>query len=768
MKEDRDGFFVVKKGDIVGVYRNLGDCQTQVGSSICDPPVSVYKGYSMPKDTEEYLLSCGLKNALYSIRAADLTESLFGALVPCPFQHQSSSKGGASEHTPKKRSQEAMWSEYADAVGSVVASNDSLRKHIKLEPPKGDQQALSSGVYAVGMKEADRGYPQQRSCTLEFDGTSKGNPGQAGAGAVVRADDGSLICRLREGLGIATTSVAEYRGFILGLKYAHSKGFTSIRAQGDSKLVCMQIQGLWKVKNQNISTLFQQAKQLKDRWSCPGGDREMTNGAVDDDSKRGANEDLIVLTTEHRVLPANWRCSPAISFYSDSTKLYNRSSIRFYAGNRNSSRIRCNLKATGSSNNQPETSTGIQLYRDIERLLTETVKQSQDWGSSQDWDEIEGAWVLQPKTSKPKLVVHFIGGVFVGAAPQLSYRLFLERLRQKLVQKIAVLIILASKDIFAIGCISLLMSIPAVSFYSPCQPLLDVLVIATPYASGFDHFYIADEVQFKFDRCLRFLQERVQDLPVFGIGHSLGSVIHLLIGARYAVKRNGNVLMAFNNKDASLAVPLFSSVLVPMMQNLGPVLSQIASSPTIRLGAEMTMKQIENLSPSIMKQVFPLVEQLTPLYTDLINGKENFTPRPEETQRLIRSYYGISRNLLVKFKDDTIDETSTLAQVLSSGSAISSMLDMSIRTLPGDHALPLQQALPNAPPGMTDAVNRSSELLANLTAGTPWENVTKEVGNTLGNVDSIILNSGNSKDLDMLVETITSWMYSNTGPKLLQ
>lgn len=103
----------------------------------------------------------------------------------------------------------------------------------------------------------------------------------------------------------------------------------------------------------------------------------------------------------------------------------------------------------------------------IHRLLTETVKQSQDWGSSQDWDEIEGAWVLKPKTSKPKLVVHFVGGVFVGAAPQLSYRLFLERLRQK-----------------------------------------DVLVIATPYASGFDHFYIADEVQFKFDRCLRFLQER--------------------------------------------------------------------------------------------------------------------------------------------------------------------------------------------------------------------------------------------------------------------
>jgi hypothetical protein len=57
----------------------------------------------------------------------------------------------------------------------------------------------------------------------------------------------------------------------------------------------------------------------------------------------------------------------------------------------------------------------------------------------------------------------------------------------------------------------------------------------------------------------------------------------------------------------------------------------------------------------------------------------------------IRSYYGISRNLLIKFKDDQIDETSILAQVLSSEAAISSLLDMSIRSLPGDHGLPLQQ-----------------------------------------------------------------------------
>lgn len=43
----------------------------------------------------------------------------------------------------------------------------------------------------------------------------------------------------------------------------------------------------------------------------------------------------------------------------------------------------------------------------------------------------QGAWVLKPRNSQPRSVVHFIGGIFVGAAPQLTYRLFLERLSEK-------------------------------------------------------------------------------------------------------------------------------------------------------------------------------------------------------------------------------------------------------------------------------------------------------------------------------------------------
>ncbi|CAI8608676.1 unnamed protein product [Vicia faba] len=389
--------------------------------------------------------------------------------------------------------------------------------------------------------------------------------------------------------------------------------------------------------------------------------------------------------------------------------------------------ISCNSTHPNNDTKPQSQSEAIQLYSQIERLVTTSARQSQDVRGSADWTEVEGSWILKPKSTKPSFVVHFVGGIFVGAAPQLTYRWFLERLAEK-----------------------------------------GVLVIATPYASGFDHFFIADEVQFKFDRCYRTLQETVKELPIFGVGHSLGSLVHLLIGSRYAVQRSGNVLMAFNNKEASSAIPLFSPVLVPMAQSFGPLLSDIFSSPTMRAGAEMTLKQLENVSPPIMKQVLPLVEQLLPLYMDLAKGREDFTPKPEETRRLIKSYYGVSRNLLIKFNDDSIDDTSTLAQVLSSEAAISSALDMSIRKLPGDHVLPLQQALPDVPPAMANAVNRGSELLSNLTLGTPWETVAKEVGNTLGIDSTNMLRAQVSKEMDVLVDVISSWIASNAGPKLLR
>jgi hypothetical protein len=76
---------------------------------------------------------------------------------------------------------------------------------------------------------------------VEYDGASKRNPGRAGAGALLRHPDGSVVCELKEGLGIATNNVAEYRAFILGLRGALTRGIYRVRVQGDSKLVCEQV-----------------------------------------------------------------------------------------------------------------------------------------------------------------------------------------------------------------------------------------------------------------------------------------------------------------------------------------------------------------------------------------------------------------------------------------------------------------------------------------------------------------------------------------------
>ncbi|CDY60797.1 BnaC05g50790D [Brassica napus] len=231
-EKEKDAFFVVRKGDVIGIYKDLNDCQAQLGSSVFDPPVSVYKGYSLPKDSEDYLSSVGMKNPLYCFGASDLREDMFGSLTPCLFQEPTSSKVKVSEEEDT----------------SELKSKDM--KHDMPSASVFDQQLKPSAVTS------------DETCFIEFDGASKGNPGLSGAAAVLKTEDGSLICKVRQGLGIATNNAAEYHGLILGLKHAIERGYKKIKVKGDSKLICMQIKGKWKVNNEVLSKLHEEAKQL--------------------------------------------------------------------------------------------------------------------------------------------------------------------------------------------------------------------------------------------------------------------------------------------------------------------------------------------------------------------------------------------------------------------------------------------------------------------------------------------------------------------------
>ena len=78
-----------------------------------------------------------------------------------------------------------------------------------------------------------------RRLRVEADGGSRGNPGVAGYGALVRdVDSGALLVELAEPLGKASNNVAEYRGMIAGLGAARDiAADAEIEVAMDSKLV---------------------------------------------------------------------------------------------------------------------------------------------------------------------------------------------------------------------------------------------------------------------------------------------------------------------------------------------------------------------------------------------------------------------------------------------------------------------------------------------------------------------------------------------------
>ncbi|TDC87917.1 bifunctional RNase H/acid phosphatase [Nonomuraea deserti] len=103
------------------------------------------------------------------------------------------------------------------------------------------------------------------SYIIEADGGSRGNPGPAGYGAVVKdASDGQVLAEAAEAIGVATNNVAEYRGLIAGLTavLGLAGDGASVAVRMDSKLVIEQMAGRWKIKNEGLRPLALEAGAL--------------------------------------------------------------------------------------------------------------------------------------------------------------------------------------------------------------------------------------------------------------------------------------------------------------------------------------------------------------------------------------------------------------------------------------------------------------------------------------------------------------------------
>ncbi len=98
---------------------------------------------------------------------------------------------------------------------------------------------------------------------VEADGGSRGNPGPAGYGAVVRDKrSGETLAERKGALGVATNNVAEYQGLIAGLRAAKELGAEAVDVRMDSKLVVEQMSGRWKIKHPSMQPLAKEAQEI--------------------------------------------------------------------------------------------------------------------------------------------------------------------------------------------------------------------------------------------------------------------------------------------------------------------------------------------------------------------------------------------------------------------------------------------------------------------------------------------------------------------------
>jgi ribonuclease H / adenosylcobalamin/alpha-ribazole phosphatase len=100
---------------------------------------------------------------------------------------------------------------------------------------------------------------------LWTDGGARGNPGPAAYGYVLEAENGTVLAAHGEAIGEATNNVAEYRALVAGLEKALELAVHELEVVSDSELLVKQMRGEYKVKNETLRELNDEAGRLARR-----------------------------------------------------------------------------------------------------------------------------------------------------------------------------------------------------------------------------------------------------------------------------------------------------------------------------------------------------------------------------------------------------------------------------------------------------------------------------------------------------------------------
>jgi len=117
----------------------------------------------------------------------------------------------------------------------------------------------AAGLFADGAPEAKIMTAAYRA---NIDGGSRGNPGPAAYGVVIRDAKGEIVAKLKKYIGRMTNNVAEYYGLIAALDYMQSQGIKALRIESDSELLVKQMRGQYKVRSPELQPLYERARKM--------------------------------------------------------------------------------------------------------------------------------------------------------------------------------------------------------------------------------------------------------------------------------------------------------------------------------------------------------------------------------------------------------------------------------------------------------------------------------------------------------------------------
>ena len=132
------------------------------------------------------------------------------------------------------------------------------------------------------------------SVTINVDGASRGNPGPAGIGYCIHDESGKIIERKGEFIGFATSRMAEYYAMKKGIERALELGFKAVHFVSDSLMVVNQLNGIFKVKNQDILPVYQDIQKKLNEFEAVSFTHvpRNQNSAADSEANSAIDETL--------------------------------------------------------------------------------------------------------------------------------------------------------------------------------------------------------------------------------------------------------------------------------------------------------------------------------------------------------------------------------------------------------------------------------------------------------------------------------------------